>query len=536
MNTGSSKMTATERTATVPLGDPVVGVNAPAGRVIVRVRGLRKSFGGQEVLKGVDADLLEGEVVLLDGPNGAGKTTLLNILTGNIQPDAGRIELLTNGVREIFVFPRHWWQDLNPMDHFLPERVAREGVGRSWQDTRLFGSVKLGDNISVATPRHPGESLFNILFRPCRVSRAEAAANAGAAALLEALGIDSGVRSSADMISLGQTKRVAIARAVSAGGKILFLDEPLAGLDAAGIEAVLDLLRQLAREHRVTMVIIEHVWNARHILAFANRIWTLQDGKVITEAPNSRNATSGGPASMEVLVKGLALAEAHELPRGARLSIYRRPGVPPDKPVLEARDLVVRRGRRLVIGELSLDGAIRKGLNLLLRAGDLAILGAPNGWGKTTLFEALAGVLPVAHGSVHLLGKDMTTARPWDRSRVGLHLLRANNRVFSSLTVDETFALSDHGVLPASLSPLRSQHMQQLSGGEQQMVCLGQMAASRKRIYLLDEPFSALDGQRVGDMFGVIRELAHREKTAVLIAMPATGKISAAGIEAIEQQ
>ncbi len=526
MNTELSEIAITGRRGAKRFVGPAAGGSASAGRVIMQVRGVRKSFGGREVLKGVDADLLEGEVVLLDAPNGAGKTTFANILTGNIRPDAGRIELFTNGERETFVFPRHWWQDLNPMDHFLPERVAREGVGRSWQDVRLFGSVGLGDNIAVAAQRHPGESLFNILFRPRLVSRAEAAANSGAVALLEALGMDKRIRSSADMISLGQTKRVAIARAVSAGGRILFLDEPLAGLDASGIEAVLDLLRQLAREHRVTMVIIEHVWNAHHILAFANRIWTLQNGKLTSEAPGPYRATIDSSADTEVLVADLAPVETHELPRGARLVVYRRQSTASSEPLLEARKLVVCRGRRPVIGELSLDGTIPRGMDLTLHAGDLAILKAPNGWGKTTLFEALAGILRVASGSVRLLGEDVTSTGPWDRSRVGLHLLRASDRVFSSLTVDETFALSNGGVLPAYLAPLRHQHVHHLSGGEQQMVCLGEMTSSRKHVYLLDEPFSALDAQRMVDTFGAIRELVCRERTAVLIAVPATREVS----------
>ncbi|MEW8052322.1 MAG: ATP-binding cassette domain-containing protein, partial [Candidatus Thiodiazotropha sp.] len=138
----------------------------------MRAGGLRKSFGGQVVLNGADFELHEGQVVLLRGANGSGKTTLLNMLTGHIEPDAGTIELRTNGAIEHFRFPRKWWQELNPWDHFLPERVARAGVGRSWQDTRLFSTLTLCDNIVVAGPedRH-GHNPVHILFSPKQARR-----------------------------------------------------------------------------------------------------------------------------------------------------------------------------------------------------------------------------------------------------------------------------------------------------------------------------------------------------------------------------
>src|ERR1039458_8271762 len=133
------------------------------GRTVLSLRDLRKSFGGQIVLDGISAELHEGEVVLLRGDNGSGKTTLLNILSGNLEPDAGGINLQANGRAEHFQFPRRWWQEINPVDHFTPERVAREGVGRTWQDVRLFNKLTLIDNIAVASPRQTGESPFNLM-------------------------------------------------------------------------------------------------------------------------------------------------------------------------------------------------------------------------------------------------------------------------------------------------------------------------------------------------------------------------------------
>lgn len=513
-----------------------------APRVLLDATGLAKGYGGRVVLNGVNVTLREGEVVLLRGDNGSGKTTLLNILSGNSVPDRGAIRLSASVSEETFRFPRRWWQKLNPADHFLPERVARHGFGRTWQETRLFSTIPLVDNVAVADPRHPGENPLNVLFRPSRVRAAEVAAQAAAETLLETLGLQGRARSSADMVSLGQTKRVAIARAARAGGSVLFLDEPLSGLDGGGIQAVVALLRELAAAHNMTLVIIEHVWNAQHILGFATTLWTLRDGELTVEAVDSRAATDvnephrAAVETLQQLVVGLPCVGRRLLSGGGRLSVYRHlERGQAATPLLDVEGLVVRRGRRSVIGDEGPASASLSGLNLRLSEGDLAVLEAPNGWGKTTLFEALAGLIPVSLGHVRMLGADLTRNSPWERARSGLHLLRSSGRQFPSLTVEEAFELCGGRGCPASLNHLRSQDVRQLSGGEQQAVSVAQMTMSNKRVYLLDEPFSALDAPHVAETIEAIRGLARREGTAVLVAVPFVSGVSNGTSDAISQ-
>ena len=244
------------RTPSEPAAPHAVGQ-----RIVLSISDLRKSFGGQVVLDGVAVDLREGEVVLLRGDNGSGKTTLLNILTGNLEPDSGTIHLRPNGQEETFRFPRKWWESLNPFDHFTPERVASEAVGRTWQDVRLFPTLTLSDNIAVAKQRQSGENPFRALVPGLSSGEGETSNRLASSTMLAGLGLAGREESSGDRISLGQSKRVAIARAVQAGARILFLDEPLSGLDAAGIEAALGLLSALARNERLTLVIVEHTFN-----------------------------------------------------------------------------------------------------------------------------------------------------------------------------------------------------------------------------------------------------------------------------------
>lgn len=484
------------------------------GRLLMQGFGLHKSFGGVSVLDGVSFNLHEGEVVLLRGANGSGKTTLLNVLTGNLVPDSGVILLKTNGSDERFIFPRKWWQNINPADHFLPERVAREGVGRSWQETRLFHSSTLIENIMAATSGHPGESPFNVLFFPKKVREAEDIACDGAKKQLAGLGLGGREASSGAKVSLGQAKRVAIARAVSGGAKILFLDEPLSGLDAEGVVDVIELLRQLVRDKNVTLVIIEHVWNVQHVEPLCTTTWDLDDGEVtVSEGIDEK---SDVPSLIWTDTKKLFpeyhLSRTQMLYHGAKLDIYRKNSDSKGEVALEVRLLVACRGSRRVVGENQ-----GQGLSFSLRAGDLALLHAPNGWGKTTLMDAIAGVQDIETGMILFKGSDISSLRSWMRTSMGLIYLRSSNEGFPSLSVDEISRLRGMSGSRAGIQGTRKYGG--LSGGEKQSVFLERLNVAQQSVCLLDEPFSALDASAVFAISKEIMRVVELNSTA-LIALP----------------
>lgn len=498
--------------------------DALAGRnTVLSIRNLRRAFGGQIVLDGASAELREGEVVLLRGNNGSGKTTLLNILSGNLEPDAGSIQLQVNGAAEHFRFPRRWWENVNPFDHFTPERVAREGVGRTWQDVRLFSSLSLADNIAVAAPAQSGESPLNILLRHGRVRRDEHGNRQSTSNQLKALGLGDRADSSADRISLGQTKRVAIARAVQAGARILFLDEPLAGLDAQGIDSVLEILRQLAREHRVTLIIVEHVFNIPRILDLADTVWTLEDGKIAVQSPTAVRAQHSTTrptdiiAWMRQLLGEQTVVTQESVPGGAvlwKLRTKAREGAEEQSPLFEVRGLRVRRGNRLVIGK-DVSPQAERGLSFTIADGEIAVLQAPNGWGKTTLASAIAGIIPVAEGEVFFRGTPITRLPAWKRSQQGIGLVPSRDSLFSSLTVNECRSIAgrDNGELPHILDVNRP--VGSLSGGERQRAVLA--LARRSDFGIYDEPLSAIDHEIVEQCFRRIAKSGHR---AILILLP----------------
>ena len=115
-------MQATRQSSHSPTAAPTHQTDNRQAPVMLRAEGLKKRFGGQVVLDGVDLELRRGEVVLLRGENGSGKTTLLNILTGNLEPDAGTIHYLADDSPRSYHFPRRWWQELNPFDHFTDRK------------------------------------------------------------------------------------------------------------------------------------------------------------------------------------------------------------------------------------------------------------------------------------------------------------------------------------------------------------------------------------------------------------------------------
>jgi ABC-type branched-subunit amino acid transport system ATPase component len=498
----------------------VVPADPAKRRVLLHARDLRKSFGIQHVLNGVSLSIYEGEVILLRGANGSGKTTLLNILTGNLEPDSGEIVTYTSTHTERFKFPTRWWNRLNAFSHFSPERMSLIGINRTWQEVRLFDYLDLRDNLSVAARGQAGENPLWSLFRRPTVSRRERQVRAASEAALREIGLGGRLDSLAGRISLGQSKRVSVMRALQSNPKIIFLDEPLAGLDAAGVDEVVGLLERLNRERGFTLIITEHASNIHHIAGFATASLTLGGGKVIpAEIEEARlRSNEQRTAGLNKTILPVASKQRStdvDLPGGARLTLSAV--LAPGPVALEVKDLVVYRNKRLVVGSREGEGSI-KGVSFKLLEGQRATLEAPNGWGKTTLLEAIAGLLPANSGSIRMFGQPVGHLPSWRRSSLGTYLLRAGNNYFSSLTVQETLRLSGVTEPPTRIRPILGKRMAQLSGGERQAVALAcTYGASSRRLLLLDEPFSALDEINSEELTHTIKKSSG---VTTLIAIP----------------
>ncbi len=478
-------------------------------KAVLSVRGMKKAFGGQVVLDDISLDLRQGEVVLLRGENGSGKTTLVNILTGNLEPDRGELCININGNNEEFAWPRKWWKNINPFDHFTPERLAREGIGRAWQDIRLFPTMTALENVAVATQKQTGENPALALLN-LRAKREDKLNRQKASEWLGRVGLGDRLDSSCDKISLGQMKRVAIARAIQAGAKVLFLDEPLSGLDRQGISEVMGYLETLARENSITLVIVEHVFNIPTVLSLADTVWTLSNGKLsVIKADELVSGNNDERNDIYNLISHIAKDNARikteELSNGARITtaVPVESNDPPD--VLEVKDLAVKRGIRTVLN----------GLSFGLKKGQLTILEAPNGWGKSTLLDAISGVCSIESGKIILNGKDISTIPTHKRIKRGLAYLRSQESPFTSLNVAEhkKLAKTNNNLF----NSLNSKKTSYLSGGEKQKLLIEMLPEAD--IYLLDEPMIGLDREAIEKMMENIGKIAEEGKS-ILITMP----------------
>ena len=481
----------------------------------IRVHDISKYFDGQVVLDRISCELEPGQVILLRGANGAGKTTLVDVLCGFRSPDSGSLEYCGGEEQAVLHFPQPWWRQ-GALARFRPDTVAKLGITRTWQDTRLFPNHTLWENIALATPGQIGENPFWALARPGRVRAQEASILDSAAAMLQRLGLPGRADSTGERLSLGESKRVSIARALATGAHILVLDEPFSGLDSYGVTTLTRTLERLTQENRVTLLIIEHVLNVPRLLPLATQVWTLRDGKLEIDTPanvSRQYAAPGVDSLISSLVNNDIRVEERYLAGGAKLTVLSRPQVGPT--ALEISDVVIRRGSRLVVGEQQQDGSTI-GVSISLHTGQTGVLEAPNGWGKSSLMLAASGLIPTSSGSIHIMGQLAIRLPAWRRARLGLGMLQSRDNSFPGLSVKEVLQLSG---LTGHEFGLAFEHRQvaSLSGGERQKLSLVCFRSRDVSVALLDEPWSALDASGLD----AARELMiPRPGTASLISMP----------------
>jgi branched-chain amino acid transport system permease protein len=235
------------------------------GSIILVVHGLSKHFGGLKAVDGIDLTIRRNTVHALIGPNGSGKTTLLNVLNGIVRPTAGRITL-----------------DGADITRLAPYRRAGHGLGRTFQNIRLFGAMSVLDNVMVGAERpHP---LLTLPRGRGRVRREAGEPERHALAALDFVGIAARAGAQVGSLSYGHQRLVEIARALAGNPKLLFLDEPGAGLNHIEKDELVRLLKRL-KGHGLTIFIIDH--DMAMVEQVADHITVLNFGKRIADGSPS---------------------------------------------------------------------------------------------------------------------------------------------------------------------------------------------------------------------------------------------------------
>ena len=227
--------------------------------------GLTRRYAGLVAVDKVDLQVEPGGIHAVIGPNGAGKTTLFNLVSGLVLPSSGRIVL---SGRDITGLP--------------PDKRAVLGLGRTFQNIRVFGSMTVLEN--VLTGLHPAgrTGLLGVVLRSSRFRREEREGVERARAALDLVGLQAQAGLRASNLSYGDQRRREIARAVAAGPRLLLLDEPAAGMNPAETEVLADLVRRLGTLG-TTVLLVEH--DMGFVMGISSKVTVLSFGRKIAEGP-----------------------------------------------------------------------------------------------------------------------------------------------------------------------------------------------------------------------------------------------------------
>ena len=240
-----------------------VGAGAGAGEVLLSVKGLAKQFGGLKAVDGVDIEVRRGEIQALIGPNGSGKTTTLNMLSGLYVPSGGQISL--EGV---------------DIAGRKPHFITSLGIARTFQNIRLFGELSALDNVLIGQQCHSSSGLASSIFHPPSQKAEEARMREKAIEMLEFVGLKGKENAQSNSLPYGQQRLLEMARALVSDPKLLLLDEPAAGLNAAETETLVELLFQISKRG-ITILLVEHDMNL--VMNVSDHITVLNFGRKIAD-------------------------------------------------------------------------------------------------------------------------------------------------------------------------------------------------------------------------------------------------------------
>ena len=416
----------------------------------LEIEGVSKQFGGLRAVDNVAFSVEAGELVCLIGPNGAGKTTLFNLLTGQLAPSAGQV--LFEG---------------RDVSRLSPDRRARLGFGRTFQISQTLTSMSVLENGMVGA----------FLHHRSIADAADAAAHA-----LEMVGLGARAADRASALTLGERRRLEVARALSMQPRIVLLDEVMAGLNQTEVTEIVDLV--LAPQRAGAHIPGDRAQSEGRARVFASR-----------HRAQSRRLARRGTRR-----------------RGAQRSrrdriLHRSEAGMTAAPLLQVEGLDAGYGEIAILHDVGFD----------VDAGEIVAIVGANGAGKTTLLSALAGLLTPRRGRVTLAGEVISGRKAHELPGRGLALVPEGGRLFPFMSIEENLELGAYApkaraavrqrmdevmaIFPV-LSERRKQLAGRLSGGERQMCAIARALMCRPSLLMLDEPsvgLSPLMSERVLD-------------------------------------
>jgi len=469
-------------------GLPLPGFLVPESLkgTVLEVKGVSKHFGGIRAVSSASLQIGAGEIHALIGPNGAGKTTLFNLISGLHPTDAGTIRL--NG-HEIQGVP----SDL----------ICHRGLARSFQITNLFRGLSIYENLRLSLQAQSA-GRFNIW----RDIDSYADIHAETAELTKFLGLQGIEDIEAGELSYGGQRLVDLGIALGSKPQVLLLDEPLAGLAAAERERVSNLIKNVAAN--IPVLIVEH--DIDRVLGFSHAVTVMNQGEVLmTGSPDAVRADR----RVQQIYTGTGIPEiVHSRSDEAQQDAAQ---------VLRFEGVNTFYGKSHILNDATLD----------VREGEIVALLGRNGAGKSTLLKTLAGLVPLASGTIEYEGCNIAGMPAPDISRMGIGYVPQGRGLFAGMTVRENLALGrlarktdgSHGVVWSEQQILEyfprlkeriDVAADYLSGGEQQMVAVARAMSGNVKLLLLDEPFEGLAPTVILELFKVF-DLLRRHTSIVIV-------------------
>jgi ABC-type lipoprotein export system ATPase subunit len=475
----------------------------------VETRDVFRIYGeGRAVaLQGLTMSVQPGEVVVVFGPSGSGKSTLLRILARLDLPSAGTATVFGDDLREL--------------------------RGRSLRDYRARVLGYLDQHYASAlAPELSARTLVSL--QPALLGTPRRERLRRASELLERVGLADRGDARPDELSGGEQQRVALAAAIAHRPRLLLADEPTGELDAANARSAYSLIAELAREERLTAVVVSHDPESATV---ADRLIHIRDGRVSAESAAERGhaeeivlARGGWVRLPEELlrVSGIAvratarvdggrivISPTSEQGRGAEEVKVGPAAAPTGEVVAELRAVTKSYGRRRVLDAVDAS----------FRGGRLTVVTGPSGSGKTTLLHVIAGLQAADSGEV------MVLERPPDEQlrRNEIALVAQDAHLIPFLTARENVELvlelrrADRAAAVSALTSVRlgelvDERVSRLSTGERQRVALARAIAARPKLLLADEPTARLDEANARTVGALFAQLAAETGTAVVAA------------------
>ncbi len=475
---------------------------AAAPPLLLQVQGLHKSFGGVQAVQGLSLQLAAGELLALIGPNGAGKTTSFNLIGGQLAPDGGRVLLAG--------------QDITAAS---PRRLARLGVGRTFQIAQTFQSFTVLENVQLALL-----AADRLAWRVWR--RADGHRVHDALALLAQVGMQAQAARPCSELAYGDVKRVELAIALAGEPRLLLMDEPTAGMAPGERMQLMQLVHDLARARRMGVLFTEHSMDV--VFGHADRVAVLVRGQLLAEGPPEQ-IRADARAQAAYLGGGSVRFEHESIPR--KPDEGRSPKTPdngpprrsappaPAAPLLAVHDLHAWYGAAHIL----------HGVSLTVAPGEVVALMGRNGAGKSTTLKSIAGLLARTEGRIDFLGRAIAGLPAHAIARAGVGYVPEDRRIFTALTVLQNLEVGRQAARPGpggaalpawtperlfalfpNLGEMPQRPGGRMSGGEQQMLTVARTLMGQPLLVLLDEPSEGVAPLIVEQMARAVAELKGR--------------------------